>query len=192
MLRSFVALTGASGILYGFGVIKALQEAGYEIHTAATNEALANAEAETGVTYKSIEEMYKANGIENITIYDNSDLGVAVSSGSFKMEHYVIAPASMGFVGRSACGISSSLIERCADVALKERRPLVILFREMPLSAIHLENLAKLSQAGAIIMPAAPGFYNKPKTINDLVDFVAGKVLDVLGIENNCFKRWKD
>lgn len=191
MKRSFVALTGASGIIYGFGIIKALQNAGYEIHTAAANEALANAQAETGVTYENIEDMYKSNGMENVIIHNNNDLSASVSSGSFKVEHYIIAPASMGFVGRSANGISSSLIERCADVALKERRPLVVLFREMPLSTIHLENLTKLSKSGALIIPAAPGFYNKPETINDLVNFVTGKVLDALGIENNCYKRWK-
>lgn len=192
MKRSFVALTGASGILYGFGIIKALQKAGYEVHTAASNEALANAQAETGAAYKNIEEMYKLNGIENIIIHNNNNLSASVSSGSFKMEHYIIAPASMGFVGRCANGISASLIERCADVALKERRPLIILFREMPLSTIHLENLTRLSQSGAVVIPAAPGFYNKPETIDDLVNFVTGKVLDVLGIDNNCYKRWKN
>jgi len=98
----------------------------------------------------------------------------------------------MGFVGRCANGISASLIERCADVALKERRPLVVLFREMPLSTIHLENLTRLSQSGAVIIPAAPGFYNKPETIDDLVNFVTGKVLDVLRIDNNCYKRWEN
>ncbi len=182
MKRSFVALTGASGILYGFGIIRAMQNAGYEVHTAAANEALANAQAETGVTYKSIEDMYKSNGIKNITMHNNNDLSASVSSGSFKVEHYIIAPASMGFVGRCANGISGSLIERCADVALKERRPLVVLFREMPLSTIHLKNLTRLSQSGAVIIPAAPGFYNKPETIDDLVNFVTGKVLDVLKI----------
>lgn len=192
MKRSFVALTGASGILYGFGIIKALQKAGYEVHTAAANEALANAQAETGITYKNIEDMYKSNGIENIIIHNNNDLSASVSSGSFKVEHYIIAPASMGFVGRCANGISASLIERCADVALKERRPLVVLFREMPLSTIHLENLTRLSQSGAVIIPAAPSFYNKPETIDDLVNFVTGKVLDVLGIDNNCYKRWEN
>ena len=89
-------------------------------------------------------------------------------------------------------GISGSLIERCADVALKERRPLVVLFREMPLSTIHLKNLTRLSQSGAVIIPAAPGFYNKPETIDDLVNFVTGKVLDVLKIDNTCYKRWEN
>ncbi len=190
MKHSFVALTGASCIKYGFGIIKALQKLGYQIHTTATEEALANAVAETGKTYSSIEEMYNLNGIENIIYYDNNNRGANVASGSFKIDHYIIAPASMGFVGRCANGISSNLIERCADVALKERRPLVILFREMPLSNIHLENLLKLSNSGAIIMPAAPAFYHNPENIDDLINFTAGKVLDVLGIENNCFKRW--
>ena len=192
MKRSFIAITGASGVLYGFSIIKAMQKAGYEVHTTAAAEALHNAQAETGVKYSSIEEMYKANGIENVILYNNNDLSSAAASGSFKMGNYIIAPASMGFVGRTANGISASLIERCADVALKERRPLIVLFREMPLSTIHLENLTKLSKSGAVIIPAAPGFYNRPETINDLVNFVTGKVLDVLGIENNCYKRWEN
>ena len=131
------------------------------------------------------------NHVKDVTIYDINDSGAAVASGSFKVDNYIIAPASMGFVGRVANGISSNLAERCADVAIKERRPLVILFREMPLSNIHLENLLKLNNSGAITMPAAPGFYHKVESINDLVDFVSGKVLDILSIENNCFKRWK-
>ncbi len=190
MKKTFIALTGASGIIYGFGIIKAMQRLGYEIHTAATQEALLNAEAETGESYKNIEDMYNSNGIKDIIIHDNNNLSEVVASGSFKIDNYIIAPASMGFIGRCACGISSSLIERCADVALKERRPLVILFREMPLSTIHLENLTNLSKVGAIIMPAAPGFYNKPNNINELVNFVVGKVLDVLGIDNNNYIRW--
>ncbi len=191
MKHSFVALTGASGVSYGFGIIKALQNLNYQIHTTATIEAIENAQAETGKTYSSVEEMYKENGIENIILHDINNKGASVASGSYQIDHYIIAPASMGFVGRSANGISSNLAERCADVALKERRPLVILFREMPLSNIHLENLLKLSQAGAVVMPAAPGFYNKPESIQDLINFTAGKVLDVLGIKNNCFKRWQ-
>lgn len=191
MKKSFVALTGASGVIYGFGIIKALQNAGYQVYVTATNEALLNAQAETGQQYKDINDMFENNLIKDVTIYDINDSGAAVASGSFKVDNYIIAPASMGFVGRVANGISSNLAERCADVAIKERRPLVILFREMPLSNIHLENLLKLNNSGAITMPAAPGFYHTPVSINDLVDFVSGKVLDILNIENNCFKRWK-
>lgn len=191
MKKSFIALTGASGVLYGFGIIKAMQNAGYKVYVTATEEALLNASAETGLVYENISDMFEKNNIKDIEIYNINDSGAAVASGSFKVDNYIIAPASMGFVGRVANGISSNLAERCADVAIKERRSLVILFREMPLSNIHLENLLKLNNSGAITIPAAPGFYHKPESINDLVDFVAGKVLDVLNIENECFKRWK-
>ena len=135
--------------------------------------------------------MLEKNKISDCIVYDINDSGAAVASGSFKVDNYIIAPASMGFIGRVANGVSSNLAERCADVAIKERRPLVILFREMPLSNIHLENLLKLNKSGVITMPAAPGFYHKPENINDLINFVSGKVLDILNIENNCFKRWK-
>ncbi len=188
--KTFIGITGASGVIYGLNLIKAMQKAGYIVHTTATKQALENIKAETGEDYKDIEELYKKNNIEDILIYDNDNLGSAVASGSFKIDNYIIAPASMGFIGRVACGISSSLIERCADVALKERRPIVMLFREMPLSLIHLENLTKLSRSGAVIMPAAPAFYNSPKSIDDLVNFVTGKVLDVLNIDNDLYSRW--
>ena len=191
MKKSFIALTGASGIVYGFGIMKAIQQSGYEIHITATDEAILNAQAETGLEYTDTKDMLEKNKISDCIVYDINDSGAAVASGSFKVDNYIIAPASMGFIGRVANGVSSNLAERCADVAIKERRPLVILFREMPLSNIHLENLLKLNKSGVVTMPAAPGFYHKPENINDLINFVSGKVLDILNIENNCFKRWK-
>lgn len=189
--RVFIGLTGASGVIYGFDVIKKFIDMGYETHIAATEEAKMNAEAETDKKYENIAGMFAENGITKAILYDNRDIGAAPASGSFKMDYYVIAPASMGFIGRTASGISSSLIERCADVAIKERKKIVILFREAPLSAIHLENMLTLSRAGAVIMPAAPAFYHNPKSIEDLISFTTGKILDILDIDNDCFKRWK-
>ena len=189
--RVFIGLTGASGVIYGLSIIKTLNTLGYETHITATYEALLNAEAESKIKFENINDMFEKNSISNSIIYDNNDLAASPSSGSFQIDTYIIAPASMGFIGRASSGISLNLIERCADVALKERKKLIILFREMPLSTIHLENMLKLSQAGAVIIPAAPGFYHKPETIDDLINFTAGKVLDAAGIENNCFKRWE-
>lgn len=191
MKKIFIGLTGASGALYGFEIIRVLEELGYETHITATNEALRNAEVENDEKYSSIEDMFRKNGVTTKYIYDISDVGAGPASGSFRIEKYIIAPASMGYIGRAANGISSNLIERCTDVALKERRDLVVLFRETPISSIHLENMLKLSNAGAVIMPAAPGFYRKPESISDLTKFVAGKVLDVLKIDNDIYARWQ-
>ena len=104
----------------------------------------------------------------------------------------VIIPASMGTIGAIASGTSDNLITRAADVCLKERRKLILVPREMPFGTIHLENLTRLSIAGAIIAPACPGFYHNPKDLNDVIDFVVGKVLDLIGIDNSLFKRWRE
>ncbi len=188
--RAFVAITGASGVIYGACLLKALEEAGIETYACATADALANANAETGGKYRDIKSYLYDMGVKNTILYSEDDHGAPPASGSFKTDYYIAAPASMGFVGRVASGVSSNLPERCADVALKERRPLAVLFRETPLSAIHLENLLRLSRAGTLIMPAAPAFYGKPESIGDLVNFTVGKVLDVLGIDNGLYKRW--
>lgn len=190
--RSFIALTGASGAVYGFNIIKTLNNLGYETHITATQDALLNAEVETGSKYSSIEDMFYKNGITESVIHDIDHMSAGPASGSYLIEHYIVAPASMGFIGRTANGISSNLAERCIDVAIKEKRKAVLLFREMPLSSIHLENMLKLSNNGVIIMPAAPAFYHKPENILDMVNFTTGKVLDSLGIENDCFKRWNN
>ena len=189
--RAFVAMTGASGTIYGASILRELENAQIETYACATKDALANANAETGKQYKNISEYLTSMGVKNTVILSEDDHAAAPASGSYKIDYYIIAPASMGFMGRVASAVSSNLPERCADVALKERRPRVILFREMPLSNIHLENMLKLSQSGAIIMPAAPAFYGKPESINDLINFTTGKVFDILNIEHNLYKRWK-
>lgn len=188
--RAFVALTGASGIIYGARLLKALEEIGLETYACATADALSNANAETNGKYDDIKAYLSDMGVKNAVFYSEDDHGAPPASGSFNVDYYIISPASMGFIGRIASGISSNLPERCADVALKERRPLAVLFREAPLSVIHLKNLLTLSDAGAIIIPAAPAFYGRPENINNLIDFMAGKVLDVLGIGNDLYRRW--
>lgn len=188
--RAFVALTGASGAIYGIAIMHALISLEIEVYASATANAIKNAETELGRSFADFKELIEYSKLQEVNYFAADDTGAAPASGSFKIDYYIAAPASMGFVGRLASGISSNLPERAFDVAIKERRPAVILFREMPLSSIHLENMLKLTNAGAIIMPAAPGFYHKPKTVSDIIDFVVGKVLDILNIENDLFERW--
>jgi 4-hydroxy-3-polyprenylbenzoate decarboxylase len=126
----------------------------------------------------------------HVTVYDDADRGAGPASGSAKTAGMVICPCSMGTLASIAAGTSRSLVERAADVTLKERRPLVLVPRETPLSAIHLENMLRLTRAGAVVLPASPGFYHRPASIAELVDFVVARVLDHLGVENTLAPRW--
>jgi 4-hydroxy-3-polyprenylbenzoate decarboxylase len=126
----------------------------------------------------------------NLRVVGQSDMFDAAASGSALIDGMIVCPASMGFCGSVAAGLASDLPERAADVMLKERRPLVLVPREAPFSLIHLRNLTALAEAGAIVVPASPAFYQRPASLDDLVDFVVGKVLDQLGVEHHLFKRW--
>jgi 4-hydroxy-3-polyprenylbenzoate decarboxylase len=126
----------------------------------------------------------------DVPFFDIDDLFAPPSSGSYRLDGLVILPCSMGSVGRIASGISSNLLERASDVMLKERKQLIICPRETPLNSIHLENMLKLSRCGVNIVPTSTAFYYKPKTIEDIIDFHIGKVLDILGINHSLFKRW--
>jgi 4-hydroxy-3-polyprenylbenzoate decarboxylase len=130
------------------------------------------------------------DGLEGVTVHDARDYSAPYASGSAKVDGYVICPCSMATVGTIAAGAMANLVHRAASVALKEDRKLVLVPRETPLSTIHLENLLRLRRAGAVIVFAAPGFYNAPKTIDDLIEFVVGRCLDQLGIENTLTRRW--
>ncbi len=127
---------------------------------------------------------------DNLRLWDHTDVAASISSGSYKTQGMIIAPASMGTIANIAAGTSNNLVARAADVTLKERRKLVLVARETPLSTIHLRNMLTLSELGAIVLPAAPGFYQHPKTIDDQVDFIIGKTLDAFGIDNQLFHRW--
>ncbi|WP_022849881.1 UbiX family flavin prenyltransferase [Limisalsivibrio acetivorans] len=188
MRKVFLGITGASGALYGLKTAEELSRRDdTELHVCVTPDGYTNIRLETG---EDASEEWLKNRFD-AEIYDYRDFAASVSSGSFKVDHYVIAPASMGSVGRIASGVSSNLIERCADVAMKERRDLVVMFRETPLNDIHLENLLKLSRAGAVVMPAAPGFYHNPQNLDDLASFMTGKLFDILNIEHELFDRWE-
>lgn len=193
-----VALTGASGSIYALRLVEELLGAGRRVTLLATAAGLDVLRYETGLDLEGgtrertlLLRDYFA-GSQQLFHYDAEDLFAPVASGSSAPEAVVIVPCSMGTAGRLAAGVSENLIERAADVALKERRQLVVVPRETPLNTIHLENLLRLARAGAHILPAMPGFYHHPHKIEDLVDHLVGKILDSLGIEHRLFQRWGD
>lgn len=192
----FVALTGASGSMYGLRLAEQLSLNGFQVTFCASCSGTAVCREETGLDLsgdldKALQRLYDHLEVDSgISLVHPDDLFCGAASGSSAPDAMVICPCSMGTLGRIAGGISGNLIERGADVMLKERLPLLLVPRETPLSDIHLENMLKLSRAGARIIPAMPGFYGRPEAVLDLVDFVVGKVLDQLGIENDLYTRW--
>ena len=194
--RIFVALTGASGSIYGLRLVEQLCLNGVDVTFTASCSGTLVCREETGLDLsgdlaKATERLYAHLEVESgLEMVHPDDLFCPAASGSAAPDAMVVAPCSMGTLARIACGISGNLIERCADVMLKERRPLLLVPRETPLSEIHLKNMLRLSRAGAQIVPAMPAFYHKPDTVLEMVDFVVGNVLDQLGIEHELFKRW--
>ncbi|MDO8445011.1 MAG: flavin prenyltransferase UbiX [Deltaproteobacteria bacterium] len=192
-----VAITGASGSIYGIRFVEELLKTGCHVNLVISETGKDVLLHETGIDLHGTEEETSKKVLKyfkkkaSITFFDNSNLFASVSSGSYKSDGMIIAPCSMGALGRIASGHSQKLIERTADVMLKEKRRLILVPRETPLNQIHLENMLKLSKMNADIVPAMPAFYQKPKTMDDLVNFVVGKVLDLLRIEHNLFERWK-
>lgn len=192
----FVALTGASGSVYGLRLVEQLCLAGFEVTVSASCSGTAVCREETGLDLsgdldKALQRLYQHLEVDfGVQLVHPDDLFFGAASGSSAPDAMVVCPCSMGTLARIACGVSGNLIERSADVMLKERRPLLLVPRETPLSDIHLENMLKLSRSGAQIVPAMPGFYARPDSVLDLVDFVVGKVLDQLGIANQLYKRW--
>jgi len=192
----FVALTGASGSMYGLRLAEQLCLNGFQVTFCASCSGTAVCMEETGLDLsgdldKALQRLYDHLEINSgIRMVHPDDLFCGAASGSSAPDAMVVCPCSMGTLARIAGGISGNLIERSADVMLKERRPLLLVPRETPLSDIHLENMLKLSRSGARIIPAMPGFYGRPESVLDLVDFVVGKILDQLGIENDLYKRW--
>lgn len=188
MRKYLVCITGASGARYGIRVIQALVESGCEVHAIVSRWGERVVVEETGRAFAAWADL---TGVAQERVYDAEDLSAPPASGSFRLDGAVIVPCSMNSVGAIASGVCGNLIHRVGLVCLKEKRPLVLVPRECPLSLIDLKNMATLAAAGAVISPAAPAFYYKPKTIDDLIDFVAGKILDNLGIEHGLFKRWE-
>ena len=196
--RIFMAMTGASGSIYGLRLMEELVQRGFLLTVVASESGQLVCREETGLDLfadpvVATSRLQKHLGVKlGVEVVAPDNLFVSSASGSATLHAMVVAPCSMGTLARIACGISGNLIERSADVMLKEHRPLLLLPRETPLSEIHLENMLKLARAGARIIPAMPGFYHKPESIDDLVNFVVGKVLDQLGVANDLFTRWGD
>jgi flavin prenyltransferase len=192
-----LAITGASGSVYGIRLAGELLKSGARLTVLLSRTGAAVLKSECGIDWEGDEatvtrlmrEYFQADDTQ-VDGYAPDNLFAPIASGSSAPDTLVICPCSMGTLGRIAAGISGTLIERSADVMLKERRPLVIVPRETPLHDIHLENMLKLSRMGARIVPAMPAFYHGPRSMRDLVDFVVGKVLDSMGIEHQLFKRW--
>lgn len=192
-----LAMTGASGAQYGLRLLECLVEADCQIYFLISEAAHIVIEAETETELPRDEdeleqfltEDYDAEP-EQIRVFGKRDWFSPVASGSASPSTMVICPASGGTISAIACGASNNLIERAADVALKERRQLILVSREMPMSAIHLDNLHKLARMGATVMPACPGFYHRPQTVDDLIDFVVARILDHLGVRQDLVSRW--
>jgi 4-hydroxy-3-polyprenylbenzoate decarboxylase len=187
-----VAVTGASGAPYAVRLLETLAEAKQRIALIVSDHGLRLLDTEMAI--KSVDDLRQRVGPAGwdamVRVYDDRDRGAAPASGSARTAGMVICPCSMGTMSAIAVGASRSLVERAADVALKERRRLILVPRESPYSAIHLENMLGLTRAGAVILPASPGFYHRPRTIQDLVDFVVARVLDHLGVEHSLVPRW--
>ncbi|MCX7761546.1 MAG: UbiX family flavin prenyltransferase [Candidatus Kryptonium sp.] len=195
--RIIIGVTGASGGIYAIRTIRAFLIYGFEVHLIISDYGNFVLKDECGVDLRGNEPMQvfkKMFGaeVENgiVVKYNFRDLAARISSGSFETDGMVVVPCSVKTLSGIANGISSNLIERSADVCLKENRPLVLVFRETPLNLIHIQNMLTLAQAGAKILPASPAFYQKPKTFEDLGDFIAGKVLSLFGIKHNLYKKW--
>jgi len=186
-------ITGASGSIYALNFLKHAAASGIDLRVVITEKGELVFKHETGMTLTDalirldIHERKSCS----VKIYDNNDMFADIASGSYKTDGMVVIPCSMKTLSGIANGYSSSLLERTADVMLKERRDLILAVRETPLSMIHLKNMTLAAEAGAVILPASPGFYNHPAAIDDLADFITGKILDQLKIEHSLKTVWR-
>ena len=185
-----VALTGASGAPYGVRLLEVLARQHVPVWLIASEYGMRLLREECSI--KSLDGLKEATGGDwsTVTLFPDDDRGAKPASGSQRTRAMVICPCSMGTVAAIAGGTSRSLVERAADVTLKERRKLILVPRETPLSLIHLKNLVAVTEAGAVVIPAAPGFYHRPTRVSDLIDFIVQRILDQLGLEIEIARRW--
>ena len=183
MRKIVVGISGATGVIYGVRMLKALFESGVETHLVITSSAIRNMLIETEYTMADLEPFAS-------TIYDVDDVGASIASGSFQIDGMVIAPCSIKTLSAVANSFNYNLLIRAADVNLKERRRLILLVRETPFHEGHLDLMMRITRMGGIIMPPVPAFYHMPKTIEDIIDQSVGKALDLFGIDASLFRRW--
>lgn len=188
MKKFIVGITGASGSIYGIRLVEELLKNNMQVHLVVTENGRKFIECEMGEDAENLIIRLK-DAYCNLVTHEINNTSSPIASGLFKTNGMIIMPCSMATLGEIAMGISKNLLGRSAEVCLKERRKLIIVPRETPLNNIHLRNMLYLSEAGAEVLPAMPGFYMKPETVNDMVDFIVGKVLDALSIKNNLFKK---
>jgi flavin prenyltransferase len=187
-----VAITGASGAPYAVRLLESLVAAGRPTWLVVSGHGYRLLQTEMGIAdAEALRAHVGAAGWDrHVTMFSDTDRGASPASGSTRMHGMVICPCSMGTISAISQGTSRSLVERAADVMLKERRRLIVVPRETPYSQIHLENMLRLTQAGAVVMPASPGFYHQPQGIDDLVNFVVARILDHLDVEHSLVRRW--
>jgi flavin prenyltransferase len=188
-----LAMTGASGSPYAVRLLQVLCRAGRTVHLTISSSGAQVLREETGLSValnRFESQVFGDLGSGQIIYHHQSDFNAGIASGSFRTAGMVVSPCSMSTLASIAHGITTNLITRAADVHLKERRKLILVPRETPLSLVHLENMAAVTRAGAIVLPAMPGWYHQPKTLEDLVDFVVARICDQLGVEVDLMKRW--
>lgn len=192
MANYIVGITGASGSIYGIHLLHELCRLKHNVDLVITNAGKMVLKEEAGIS--SDRELKNKLSLCNkfLRIWDNSNFEAPFMSGSNPFDALIIIPCSMGKLASISNGISTNLLERTADVALKERRKLILVVRETPLSLIHLENMVKVTKAGGIILPAMPAFYHHPQKIEDIIDFVVAKILNLLGIKHDLLKGWRN
>lgn len=182
-MKIVVGISGASGAIYGYRLIEFLQKKQCEIHAVISKHGWQVLEYECGILPADIRSKVDF-------LHDVDNIGASIASGSFKTDAMVIVPCSMKTLGSIAHGLADNLLSRAADVALKEGRKLILVPREAPFNAIHLENMLKLAQLGVRILPACPGFYHRPATLDDIINMLVGKICDSIGIEHDLFLPW--
>lgn len=181
-----IGISGASGVQYGIRLLETLKQMeGYKTHLVISESAKKLIQIETEFSVQEVEQL-------GDHVYDDDDFTAPIASGSHRSKGMIIAPCSAKTLASIAVGMSDTLISRAADVCLKEKRPLVLMLRETPLNLVHVENMERAIKAGASILPACPAFYPKPKSIDEIINFMAGRALDLLNIEHNLYKRWRE